>query len=175
MTSKFTPPSKDTTGQWPVSYNLFYNWKLWEENIELLKGSVTWHTIILKYVANRCIYEPTLCGFESLVTTFYTISIYGTFRLKCVVIWARDSSSTCFCQSQGFNSTYFCQAQGFNSTCSCRARSSPTRTCAIKTSSLTKPCAIRTSSLKNNTFFAKKCHKRKLCKMLRLNFSNRIV
>ena len=47
----------------------------------MIKGSVTWHTIILKYVANRCIYEPTLCGFESLVTKFYTIRVYGTFFL----------------------------------------------------------------------------------------------
>ena len=51
-----------------------------------LKGSVTQHTIILKYVANQGIYEPTLCGFESLVTKFYTIIVYGNFRLKCVVI-----------------------------------------------------------------------------------------
>ena len=110
---------------------------------KFIKGSVTWHTIILKYVANRCIYEPTLCGFESFVTKFYTLRVYDTFRLKCVVIRARGSSSTCFCQARGFNSTCFHQAQGLNSKC------------AIKTSSLTKTCAIRTSSLKNNTFLPK--------------------
>ena len=145
-------------------------WLKCNKNINTFKGSVTLYNIFLKYVADQCIYEPTLCGFKSLVTKFYTIRVYGTFRLKCVVIRARGSRSTCFCQAQGFNSIFFCQAQGFNSTCSCRARSSPTRTCAIKTSSLTKTCAIRTSSLENNTFFAKKCHKCKLCKILRPNF-----
>ena len=87
----------------------------------IFKGSETWPTIILKYVAYRCIYKPTLCCFESLVTQFYTIRVYGTFRLKCVVIRARGSNSTCFSQALGFNSTCFCQTQVFNSTCSCRA------------------------------------------------------
>ena len=145
-----------------------YTQSVWEPRVCLhtaLKGSVTWHTIILKYVAKRCIYEPTLCSFKNLVRKFCTICVYGTFWLKCVVIGARGSRSTCFCQAWCSNSTCFCQARCFNSTCFCGARSSPTRTCAIKTSSLTKTCAIRTSSLKNNTFFAKKCHKRKLCKI----------
>ena len=56
----------------------------------MFKGSVTRHTIILKYVANRCIYELTLCGFKSLVTKFYTILVYGTFRLKmCCYLGSR--------------------------------------------------------------------------------------
>ena len=127
-------------------------------------------TIILKCVAKQCIYEPTLCCFESLVTKSYTIHVYGTFHIKCVVFQARGSSSTWFFRAQGFNSTYFCQARGFNSTCSCWDRSSPTRTFAIKTLSPTKTSDIRTSSLKNNTFFAKNRHKSKLCKILRPNF-----
>ena len=134
-----------------------------------------WHTIILKYVANRCLYEPTICGFKSLVAKFYTICVYDTF-------WQKK----CGFSGSSFNSTCFCLARGFNSTCSCRAQLSPTRTCAIKTSSLTKTCAIKTSSRtktcatrslspNNNTFLAQKCHKHELCKILWPNFLKRIV
>ena len=84
---------------WLINWEIFVDW---EQRLEIcgvgggklsqkkspkdihtaLKGSVTWHTVVMKYVANWCLYEPTLWGFKSLVAKFYTICVYDTFLQK---------------------------------------------------------------------------------------------
>ena len=41
------------------------------------------------YYSEICIFEPTLCGFKSLVAQFYTICVYDTFFLAENVLFFR--------------------------------------------------------------------------------------
>ena len=139
------------------------------------KGSVTWHTIILKYVANRCIDEPTLCGFKSLVAKFYTICMYGPFRKNVLLFGLEVLVAHVFVRLKVLIAHVFVSLEVLIAHVLVWPDWAWQEHVLIKPRAWQKHVLLEPRAWKTTHFLPKKCHKRKLCRILRPNFWNRIV